>query len=394
MSRRPPKIRADALADYRESISDDLLSVLTLADDDCPANVRGRVSTGSLELDLLLGGGWPMGRVSENVGPEHVGKTLIMDQSFAQVQRMGGVAILAEPETARDRAFSSALGVDLKKLQYLRFPPREFTLERIFDAFMRTIDWWSREQPDTPVLLGLDALGGAAMQAEVQSGLGPQQAKKHKVKGGEEEKPEVARSRDSPGEAAKFLHKMARQISPRLANTKIALLVNNHEYQKIQTGGGRRAGAHSESYGGRAIRHLASIRLRMYPAAGEWLEYQGRRVGRVVIVNLGKNRLGNPWGSARLAIVSGRGIDNLWTIYEGLRGQKVITQAGSWSALSLDGQELKFQGWAGLTALAEQDPTLFPRLSSVYSVARAAELSAPQAGPTAGPAGVEEDEED
>lgn len=47
-------------------------------------------SSGSLTLDLALGGGYPKGRVIEIYGPESSGKTTLALHALAEVQRSGG----------------------------------------------------------------------------------------------------------------------------------------------------------------------------------------------------------------------------------------------------------------------------------------------------------------
>src|ERR1041384_5327341 len=48
------------------------------------------IPTGSLSLDLALGGGIPKGRVIEVYGPESSGKTTLTLHAIAQVQKSGG----------------------------------------------------------------------------------------------------------------------------------------------------------------------------------------------------------------------------------------------------------------------------------------------------------------
>src|SRR5436190_10210203 len=48
--------------------------------------------TGSLGLDLALGGGIPKGRVVEIYGPESSGKTTLTLHVIAEVQKAGGTA--------------------------------------------------------------------------------------------------------------------------------------------------------------------------------------------------------------------------------------------------------------------------------------------------------------
>ena len=339
------KIKKDPIQEYRECLkSDGVVEVISLSDDDCLANVKLHISTQSLALDRLLNcKGIPTGRVTEVFGENNIGKSTLLDHLFAEVQRMGGVAILAEPEGAREIGYTQRIGVDPNRLQYMHFPRADFHLENILMKFYQTIDWWRDNSPSTPVVLGLDALGGAATREEMEKQLSQP---------------------NQPGAAAKVLREASRQIPARLGNTNIAVVICNHEYEQIQTFG--HVGKRKETYGGGGLRHLASIRLALYPA-GEWVKTpDGSRIGRVVGARLVKNRLGAPWGQTKFALISGIGVNNVWTVYEKLREANLIQVSGSWAGINLDGEVIKFQGWSGLQAKCAEDETLWPRLVSVY----------------------------
>lgn len=47
-------------------------------------------SSGSITLDMAMGGGYPRGRVVEIYGPESSGKTTLALHAVAEIQRMGG----------------------------------------------------------------------------------------------------------------------------------------------------------------------------------------------------------------------------------------------------------------------------------------------------------------
>lgn len=352
------KVRKNPIKEFREAISKDgVVEVLTMADDDCLAHVKTHVSTQSLELDRLLNGlGIPLGRVTEVLGPPHIGKSTVLDHVFAQVQQMGGVGVLADTEGARDSTYSREIGVDLEKLQYLEFPRKEIVkdkkvvgyeeqlnLENVLTKILETADFFATKYPDLPVVIGLDALAGTATKDELANRLSKD---------------------EQPAAAAKLLRKICRQFPTYMSNTNVGLVVCNHEYQNIQMG--KKVGTVREGYGGDAIRHLASIRLSLF-YGGEWVKRSdGAILGRVVKAKLVKNRLGNPWGEARIAILSGKGIENIWNIYEKFKAAKIMSASGSWAAINLDGEIIKFQGWSGLAQKCEEDPTLYPRLVSVY----------------------------
>jgi len=340
----------DPLKEYRQNLEKDgLVEVLTLADDDCLANVRLSISTQSLALDRLLNGkGIPTGRVTEIYGENHIGKSTLIDHCFSEVQRIGGVAVLAEPEGAREVGYSQRIGVNPERLQYLSFPREEFHLENILQTFYKTIDWWRTNSPDTPVLIGLDALGGAATREEMTNQLSKS---------------------NQPGAAAKVLREASRQIPARLGNTKIAVVIANHEYESIKMTG--RVGKKKETYGGGGLRHLASIRLSLFrtpdSTGSVWVKQSdGAVIGQVVGARLTKNRLGVPWGQTKFALISGMGVNNVWTVYEKFKEAKLLTVSGGWAGINLDGDIIKFQGWRGLQLKCEEDPNLWAKLVSVY----------------------------
>lgn len=74
------------------------------------------ISTGSLGLDVALGGGYPKGRIVELYGLESSGKTTLALHAIAEVQRAGGVAAFIDAEHALDPANAESLGVDMDKL--------------------------------------------------------------------------------------------------------------------------------------------------------------------------------------------------------------------------------------------------------------------------------------
>src|SRR5215208_4884858 len=75
------------------------------------------ISTGSLSLDIALGGkGLPRGRVIEIYGAESSGKTTIALHTLANAQKGGGVAAYIDTEHALDPSWAKKLGVDLENL--------------------------------------------------------------------------------------------------------------------------------------------------------------------------------------------------------------------------------------------------------------------------------------
>src|SRR5215475_8182157 len=72
--------------------------------------------TGSLSLDLALGGGIPKGRIIEVYGPESSGKTTLTLHAIAEIQKQGGTAAFIDAEHALDPAYAKRIGVDTNNL--------------------------------------------------------------------------------------------------------------------------------------------------------------------------------------------------------------------------------------------------------------------------------------
>jgi RecA/RadA recombinase len=347
------RVKLSPLAEYQQTVKDQGIAVIsTLAQDECVTNIPGRISTGSLALDRMLTNagepadwaGYPLSRVIELYGPPHIGKSTLMDQAFGSVQRLGGVGVLLDTETSRDRHYVGRLQCDITKLQYVEFAPADTSVENVLRVVNTTIDYWRNNHPDTPVLIGWDALGGTATEDEIDRGL-------------------VGEKHTKPGAAAKAMALAARLTTPRLKASKIAFMIANHEYQNINTG--PFAGKKSETYGGQGTRHMASLRIQLYNA-GEYIKTaEGVVLGRQIVAKLVKNRLGATV-EVILPMLTGWGTDNVWTLYEDLTKAGIITTGGGWSALNLDGSAMKFQGWLGLRKAIDADPSLYLRLVSVW----------------------------
>ena len=74
------------------------------------------VPTGSLALDIALGGGIPKGRIVEIYGAEAGGKTTLSLHMVAEVQKRGGVAGFIDAEHALDPIYAKSIGVNVDDL--------------------------------------------------------------------------------------------------------------------------------------------------------------------------------------------------------------------------------------------------------------------------------------
>ena len=95
------------------------------------------ISTGSLGLDIALGGGIPKGRIIEIYGPESSGKTTLALHIIAEAQKMGGEAAFIDAEHALDPVYAKHLGVNIDELIVSQPDTGEQALE-IAEALVRS----------------------------------------------------------------------------------------------------------------------------------------------------------------------------------------------------------------------------------------------------------------
>jgi recombination protein RecA len=81
------------------------------------------LSTGVPAIDVLLGGGFPRGQVSEVHGPASSGSTGLALGLLARTTRRGALAAWVDPKDRLDPASAASAGVDLTRLLWLRGQP-------------------------------------------------------------------------------------------------------------------------------------------------------------------------------------------------------------------------------------------------------------------------------
>lgn len=79
--------------------------------------------SGSMTLDIALGGGYPRGRVIEIYGPESSGKTTLALHAVAEIQKTGGTAAFIDAEHALDPVYARNLGVNVDELFICQVSP-------------------------------------------------------------------------------------------------------------------------------------------------------------------------------------------------------------------------------------------------------------------------------
>lgn len=90
-------------------------SIMKLWDEDRSKSVETSGS-GSLSLDMALGGWYAKGRIVEIYGPESSGKTTLTLHAIAEVQKAGGTAAFIDAEHALDPSYAEKVWVNTSEL--------------------------------------------------------------------------------------------------------------------------------------------------------------------------------------------------------------------------------------------------------------------------------------
>ncbi|KAK6149495.1 hypothetical protein DH2020_017020 [Rehmannia glutinosa] len=250
--------------------------------------------SGCLTLDFALGGGLPKGRIVEIYGPESSGKTTIALHAIAEVQRLGGNAMLVDAEHAFDPSYSKALGVDVENLIVCQPDNGEMALE-IADRICRSgaVD-----------LICIDSVSALTPRAEIEGEIGMQQM----------------------GLQARLMSQALRKMSGNASKAGCTLIFLNQIRHKI----GVYYGNPEVTSGGIALKFFASVRLEIRPI-GKIKSVKGDEdVGLKVRVRVQKSKVSRPYKQAEFEIIFGEGVSKLGCVLDCAEMIDVVLKKGSW----------------------------------------------------------------
>lgn len=310
-----------------------------------PPMTSGRVhTTGCLSLDGALGiGGLPAGRVVEIYGPESSGKTTLMLEVIAGVQRAGGVAVFVDAEHALDLQYAERLGVDPQALLIAQPDHGEEALE-ITDVLVRSgaVD-----------LVVIDSVAALVPKAEIEGDMGD-----HHV-----------------GLQARLMSQALRKLTGSAGRTGTTVVFINQLRQKI----GVTFGSPEVTTGGNALKYYASVRIDIRRIGA--IKKADDPVGNRTRVKIVKNKMAPPFRLAEFDILYGRGINAVGDLLDLCVAHGLITKSGAWYAHE---DTRMGQGRDRATVWLEENPTVSTRLrDQVRSLLGLSE--APEAPPLTDP---------
>lgn len=275
------------------------------------------VSTGSLSLDIALGGGIPKGRIIEVYGPESSGKTTLTLHAIAEVQRQGGSAAFIDAEHALDPAYAKRLGVDTDNLLISQPDNGEQALE-ITETLVRS---------NAVDLIVVDSVAALVPRAEIEGDMGDSHM----------------------GLQARLMSQALRKLTGVINRSNTTVIFINQIRMKI----GVMFGNPETTTGGNALKFYASVRMdiRRISQIKQGDEIIGNRA-RVKVV---KNKIAPPFRQAEFDIMYNKGISRSGDIVDLAVQYNIIEKAGAWFAY---GDSKIGQGREAAKAFIEENPTI------------------------------------
>jgi recombination protein RecA len=301
-------------------------SVYTLKDK--PLKVES-ISTGSLVLDSLLGGGLPKGRICEIYGPEGSGKTSIALTAAGNIQRSGGTVLFVDLEHAFDPLYARKLGVDVDSLGITQPDYAEQALDMV-EMFAKS---------GTVDMIIVDSVAALVPKAEMEASM----------------------EKESMGTVAKMLSRHLRGIISVANNTGTTIVYINQIREKI----GVMFGSPETTTGGRALKFYSSARIdvRRRGQVKEGAEIIGNEVQLKIV----KLKTAPPFGVGQTVLTFNKGINKAAEIIQVGEDYGIISKPAPSSKSFYEvetGELISSGGKAKAISAIENDPALLERLTT------------------------------
>lgn len=250
------------------------------------------ISTGSLALDLALGGGIPVGRIVEIYGPESSGKTTLALHTVAEVQKRGGLAAFVDAEHALDPEYAKKIGVKLDDLLISQPDTGEQALE-ITETLVRS------SAVDVVVV---DSVAALVPRAEIEGEMGDSHM----------------------GLQARLMSQALRKLAGVISKSKCTVIFINQLRMKI----GVMFGNPEVTAGGNALKYYASVRLDIRRT--EAIKDGDASTGNHVKVKVVKNKIAAPFKIAEFDIMFNEGISKSGDLIDLAVKHELVGKAGAW----------------------------------------------------------------
>jgi recombination protein RecA len=256
------------------------------------AKIEG-ISTGSLSLDIALGGaGIPRGRVTELFGPESSGKTTLALHIIASAQRTGGVAAFIDAEHAMDPTWAKKLGVDVSSLLISQPDNGEQALD-ITEMLIRS---------NSVDVIVIDSVAALTPKAEIEGEMGDTHMALQ----------------------ARLMSQAMRKLTAVINRSKTALIFINQIRMKI----GVMFGNPETTPGGRALKFYSSVRIDLRRITT--LKDSTGAIGSRIRARVVKNKIAPPFRDSEFDLMFDSGISHEGDLIDLGLSCGVLERSGAW----------------------------------------------------------------
>jgi len=250
------------------------------------------IPTGSLSLDLALGGGLPQGRIIEIYGPESSGKTTLALHAVAEVQKSGGVAAFIDAEHALDPEYAARIGINLDTLLISQPDTGEQALE-IVETLVRS---------SAVDIVVVDSVAALVPRAEIEGDMGDAHV----------------------GLQARLMSQALRKLTGVISKSKTTVVFINQLRLKI----GVMFGNPETTAGGQALKYYASVRMDI--RGSEQIKDGDLSIGKHVKVKVVKNKIAAPFKVAEFDIMFNEGISTAGDLIDLAVKYEQVVKSGAW----------------------------------------------------------------
>ncbi len=284
--------------------------------------------TGSLSLDLALGGGIPKGRVVEIYGPESSGKTTLTLHMIAEVQKQGGQAAFIDAEHALDPAYAARIGVNIDSLLLSQPDNGEQALE-ITETLVRS---------NAVDLVVVDSVAALTPRAEIEGDMGDAQMGLH----------------------ARLMSQALRKLTAAISKSNCTVIFLNQIRMKI----GVMFGNPETTTGGQALKFYSSVRMeiRSIGKIEGNSEENKEPIGVRARVKVVKNKIAPPFKTAEFDILYNQGISKEGDLLDLATKYEFVRKAGAFYSY---GDVKLGQGRESSKTFLAQDPKLSKELEKL-----------------------------